>query len=83
MLDVGGKIPGQRVSLEAHKLGLPGRGLYDRYDVLGFDGFQGRLAVPQNRNGSYFYGPYHGEPGPGVPTGWIEIHFPVFGSPTK
>jgi hypothetical protein len=70
-------------SLEAWRLGLPGNGRYNRYPVPGFNGNQGRLAVPESRNGSYFYGPYHGNPGPGVPTGWIEIHFPVFGAPKR
>ncbi len=71
----------QRPALEGERIGLLAGVLYDRYDTLGFDGNQGRLAVPRDFHGVYYYGPYHGDKGPGVPNGWIAIIYPVLGYP--
>ncbi|MEO7239846.1 MAG: RHS repeat-associated core domain-containing protein [Sphingomicrobium sp.] len=66
--------------LEGYSIGdgLPNGPFYERYWILGGTMSAPRLITP---GGSLFYlSPYHYKKGPGVPTGFIELHA-VFGTP--
>ncbi|WEK46400.1 MAG: hypothetical protein P0Y56_15530 [Candidatus Andeanibacterium colombiense] len=71
--------PSDRTTLGAREAGLPGgKGVfYQRYSIPGIPArfpsvWNGpRLFV--GSNGRLFLAPYHGDPGPGVPSGFIEL----------
>lgn len=79
-LVMSGLEPADRVSLPASQIGLPGGRyvFYDRWSVFGLSNVPGVLNGPRifyERGSPYIYfAPFHGNPGPGVPSGYIQFH---------
>jgi hypothetical protein len=76
-----GTIPGTQTTLDARTLGLPGgKGVfYQRYNIPGSqafpDIFSGARVAWQPGSSVIYLGPYHGEPHPLVPQGWIRLRY--------
>lgn len=76
-----GQVTATRQTLEARREGLPGGGrtFYQRYEIPGSaafpDVFSGARVAWQPGSPLIYLGPYHGEPHPLVPQGWIRLRY--------